>query len=72
MRKVLLVFAIAVAAGYLACSQTNASQAKKSPLEGTWELISGQPPSRCLDVSYKSPISRSIIRISCCRSSFFK
>ena len=41
--KVLLVFAIALAAVFVAFSQTNGSRAKKSPLDDTWELVSGQP-----------------------------
>lgn len=43
MKKVLLVFAIALMAVFLALSQTNGSHAKKSQLDGTWELVSGQP-----------------------------
>jgi hypothetical protein len=43
MKKVLLVFAIALAAAFVAFSQTKVSDAKKSQLEGTWELVSGQP-----------------------------
>ena len=43
MKKVLLVFAIALTAVFLALSQTNGSHAKKSELDGTWELVSGQP-----------------------------
>jgi len=42
MKKVLLVFAIALTAVFLALSQTNGSDAKKSQLDGTWELVSGQ------------------------------
>jgi hypothetical protein len=42
MKKVLLVFAIALAAVFLALSQTNGSHVKKSQLDGTWELVSGQ------------------------------
>jgi hypothetical protein len=42
--KVLLVFlAIALAAVFVAFSQTKGSDAKKNQLEGTWELVSGQP-----------------------------
>ena len=37
------VFAIALTAVFLALSQTNGSHAKKSQLDGTWELVSGQP-----------------------------
>jgi len=36
------VFAIALTAVFLAFSQTNGSHAKKSQLDGTWELVSGQ------------------------------
>src|SRR5438067_12952555 len=36
------VFAIALTAVFLASSQTNGSYAKKSPLDGAWELVSGQ------------------------------
>src|SRR5438874_7399307 len=42
MKKVLLVFAIALTAVFLALAQTNGSRAKKSQLDGTWELVSGQ------------------------------
>jgi hypothetical protein len=42
MKKVLLVFAIALAAVFLALSQTSGSHAKKNQLEGAWELVSGQ------------------------------
>ena len=37
------VFAIALTAVFLALPQTNGSHAKKSQLDGTWELVSGQP-----------------------------
>jgi hypothetical protein len=43
MKKVALVFAIALAAVFVALSQTNGGHAKKSQLDGTWELVSGQP-----------------------------
>jgi len=43
MKKVLLVFTIALTAVFFALSQTNGSHAKKSQLDGTWELVSGQP-----------------------------
>ncbi len=39
----MLGFSIALAAVFLAWSQTNGSHAKKGQLDGTWELISGQP-----------------------------
>ena len=42
MKKLLLVFAIALTAVFPALSQTNGSHAKKSQLDGTWELVSGQ------------------------------
>jgi hypothetical protein len=43
MKKVALVFAIALAPVFVALSQTtNGSHAKKSQLDGTWELVSGQ------------------------------
>jgi hypothetical protein len=43
MKKVSLVIAITFAAVLLALSQTNGGHAKKSQLDGTWELVSGQP-----------------------------
>src|SRR5207237_5953388 len=43
MKSVFLVFAIALTAVFLSLSQTNGSHAKKSQLDGTWELVSGQP-----------------------------
>ena len=43
MKKLLLVFAIAVAAEFPGLSQTNGNQERKSQLDGTWELVSGQP-----------------------------
>ena len=43
MKRVSLVFAITLVAVFLALSQTNASHAKNSQLDGTWELVSGQP-----------------------------
>jgi hypothetical protein len=42
MNKILLVFAIALTAAFPAFSQTNGNQARRSPLEGTWEMVSGQ------------------------------
>jgi len=42
MKKVLLISAIALAAVSLARSQTRGSNAVKSPLDGTWVLVSGQ------------------------------
>ena len=42
MKKVLLVFAIAVAALFPGLSQTDGSPEQKSQLDGTWELVSGQ------------------------------
>jgi len=41
--KALIVLPIALAAVALAWSQTNGSHAKKSQLDGVWELVSGQP-----------------------------
>ena len=38
-----MVFAIALAAVFPALSQANGSDAKKNQLDGTWELVSGQP-----------------------------
>jgi hypothetical protein len=43
MKKVLLVFAIALAAVFVAFSQTKDRDAKKSQLDGNWELVSRQP-----------------------------
>ncbi|MBV9267015.1 MAG: hypothetical protein JO061_12670, partial [Acidobacteriaceae bacterium] len=43
MKKGLLAFAIAFAAAFLARSQTNDSNTKKRHLDGTWQLVSGQP-----------------------------
>ena len=46
-----MVFAIALAAVFPALSQTNGSGAKKSHLDGTWELVSGQQlPKSARDV----------------------
>ena len=42
MRKVSLVLAIALGATLFAWSQTNGGQAKKSQLDGTWELVAGE------------------------------
>lgn len=42
MKKVLSVFAIALAAVLLAWSQTSGDRAKKGQLEGAWEMVSGQ------------------------------
>jgi hypothetical protein len=42
MKKVSLVLAIALGAVFFALSQTNGGQAKKSQLDGTWELVAGQ------------------------------
>ncbi len=41
MTKILLVVAIALIGVFLGWSQTR--QKEESPLEGTWELVSGQP-----------------------------
>src|SRR5579863_6319604 len=42
MKKVSLLLAIVLVAVFFAWSQTNGGQAKKSPLDGTWELVAGQ------------------------------
>ncbi len=42
MKKVSLVLAIALGAVCFAPPQTNGGQAKKSQLDGTWELVAGQ------------------------------
>jgi hypothetical protein len=42
MKKVSLVLAITLGAVFFAWSQTNGGQAKKSELDGTWELVAGQ------------------------------
>ena len=42
MNKALLVFTIALAAVFLAWSQTSGSPAKRGKLDGAWELVSGQ------------------------------
>ena len=42
MKKVSLVLAIALGAVFFAWSQSNGGQAKKSLLDGTWELVAGQ------------------------------
>jgi len=41
--KLLIVLLMALAAVVLAWSQTSRSHAKKSQLDGVWELVSGQP-----------------------------
>jgi len=41
MKKI--VFEVAFAAMFPAWSQTNGADAKKNQLDGTWELVSGQP-----------------------------
>jgi hypothetical protein len=43
MKVRLVFFAIALAALFVAFSQTKGSDAKKSQLDGNWELVSGQP-----------------------------
>jgi|SRR5882724_11400139 len=59
MKKVLLVFAIALAAVFVAFSQTNGSRAKKSSLDDTWELVSGQPlPKR--NTRYQDDFGRTL------------
>jgi hypothetical protein len=42
MKKVLLVLVIALGAVVFVRSQTNGGQAKKSQLDGAWELVNGQ------------------------------
>ena len=42
MKKVSLILAIACGAVFVAWSQANAGQAKKSQLDGAWELVAGQ------------------------------
>jgi hypothetical protein len=42
MKKVSLVLAIALGAVFFSLSKTNGGQAKKSQLDGTWELVAGQ------------------------------
>ena len=42
MKRVLLVFAIAIAGVFLAWPQANGSHERKGKLDGTWELVSGQ------------------------------
>lgn len=43
MKKIPLICAVALAAACLAWSQANGNHTKTSPLDGTWELASGQP-----------------------------
>ena len=42
MKKIVFAIAIALAAALPALSQTDGNDAKKSQLDGTWELVSGQ------------------------------
>ena len=42
MTKISLILAIAFGAVLFATSQTNGGQAKKSQLDGAWELVAGQ------------------------------
>jgi hypothetical protein len=42
MKTVFVVLPIALAAGFLAWSQANSGRADMGPLDGTWELVSGQ------------------------------
>src|ERR1039457_6719183 len=49
MKKVLLVSAITLSAMLVAPSQTSSDQAKKSPVEGTWEFVAAprlSPPRK--------------------------
>jgi len=49
MKKIIL--AIALTTGFLALSRTNGGDAKKGPLDGAWQLISGQPlPKKARDI----------------------
>ena len=51
MKEVLLVLAVALAVVLIALSQTKGRQAKKSQLDGTWELVSGQQlPKEARDI----------------------
>ena len=51
MKKVSLVFAIALGAVSFAWPQTNGGQAKRSPLDGTWELVNGQQLPKVREIS---------------------
>ena len=42
MQKVSLVLAITLGTVFFAWSQTNGGQAKKSQLDGAWDLVAGQ------------------------------
>ena len=54
MKKILLIFAIAISAAFPAWSQINGSRAK-SQLEGAWELVSGKPlPEGARDIKILS------------------
>lgn len=51
MKKVVLVVAVALVAVFSARSQINGNHTKKSQLDGTWELTSGQPlPKTARDI----------------------
>jgi hypothetical protein len=51
MKRALLVVALALAAPLIAWSRTHGGQAKRSPLAGTWVLVSGQRlPEEARDV----------------------
>ena len=53
--KALIGLPIALAAVAIAWSQTNGSHAKKSQLDGVWELVSGQPlPKGARDIKILS------------------
>lgn len=43
MKKILVIFAVGLPAAFLAFSQTDGNRGTKTQLEGTWELVSGQP-----------------------------
>src|SRR5215469_441494 len=42
LKKGLLIVAATLTVVFLSWSQTNHSHSKKTPLDGTWELVSGQ------------------------------
>jgi hypothetical protein len=42
VKKGLLIVAITLTVAFLSWSQTNRSYSRRSPLDGTWELVSGQ------------------------------
>ena len=55
MNKVLLIFAITLAAVLPVRPQTNGNPARQGPLDGAWELVSGQPlPKGARDIKILS------------------